>query len=168
MNVIKSAGGSNWKYTRIKDKECGALVRVVRSLWGSLDRKETAKNAERVLSDFHHRKQRARAWSTALQSPQITDMPSSEPIGNPTEKKIVNHLSDDEFVARCIQIVEAIEDDTQRGVLTYTYIKPLSSVELIAERLAISRQSYYRYKESALVAFAELWPPIPSELLVYR
>jgi hypothetical protein len=36
------------------------------------------------------------------------------------------------------------------------------------ERLGMQSTAYYHAKEDALIAFAEIWPPSPSELLVYR
>ncbi|QPI89320.1 DUF1492 domain-containing protein [Lacticaseibacillus paracasei subsp. tolerans] len=144
------------------------MTRVM-SLWGRLDREETAANAESVLIDYRHRKARARAWSMALQSPTMDGMPRNETVENTAEGRIVNHLTDDEFVTRCQNTIACIEKPEHRRLLELTYIQPLATVEDIAERLSLSRATYYRDKENALIAFAEVWPPAGSSvLLVYR
>lgn len=96
-------------------------------------------------------------------------MPRNQSTDNVAEAKIVNHLYDRDFVDCCMQVIACIEKPEYRRLLELTYIKPLPTVEAIAERLSLSRATYYREKENALVAFAELWPPTgSSELLVYR
>lgn len=144
------------------------MTRVM-SLWGRLNREETAANAESVLIDYRHRKARARGWSMSLQSPTMDGMPRNQSTDNKVESKIVNYLSDDEFVQQCLEVISGIEKAEYRKLLELTYIKPLPTVTRIAEAVHLSRAKYYRDKEAALIAFAELWPPSGSSpLLVYR
>lgn len=144
------------------------MGRIVQSYFRRLDREATAKNAELVLGDYRHRHQKARRAEVAgLKSPSMDGMPRTESIENGVEDKIINHLSDQEFAAKVILAIECIEDDEQRHLLKLLYIGAPLSVEAIQTRLSLSAKTYYRVKEDALNAFAEVWPPAPSELLVY-
>lgn len=142
------------------------MVRVT-SLYSKLDKRATAENAAAVLSDYPHRRARSLSWSMDLQSPSMDGMPRNDSVDNRTEHKIVDHLDDEQFVRRCNNILATITNETYRNILRFTYLHPLVSVEAVQERLHLAPSTYRRQREEALVAFAELWPPIPSELLVY-
>lgn len=145
------------------------MGRLVQSYFMRLDREATAKNAERLLGDFRHREQKAkRADVLGLQSPTMDGMPRNETVENSAERRIISHLSDQEFVERVKRALECIEDDTSRLILQSLYICRPIKAEALMERLTMSNTAYYHAKEEALVAFAEVWPPVPSELLVYR
>lgn len=145
------------------------MGRLVQTYFRRLDHEETAKNAERLLGDFRHRENKAkRADVLGLQSPTIDGMPRNELVENSAERRIISHLSDQEFVDRVKRAVECIESDEQRKILIGLYIGHPVKAETIMEALGMSTTAYYHAKEEALVAFAEVWPPIPSELLVYR
>lgn len=132
-----------------------------------IDQEATAANAELVLTDYTHRRARVRRWSMDLQSPAMDGMPRNDSVENTAELKIVDHLSDSQFVYRCDHILECIESDEYRSILKYTYYRPLATVEDVQERLNMTSSTYYRQRTKALNAFAELWPPKPSALLVY-
>lgn len=142
------------------------MVRVT-SLYSRLDKKATAENAAAMLSDYPHRLARSRAWSMDLQSPVMDGMPRNDSIENRAESKVVDHLDDEQFVRRCDNIVRAITNETYQNILRFTYMQPLESVEAIEERMFMAPSTYRRQRVEALVAFAELWPPVPSNLLVY-
>ena len=143
------------------------MVRVT-SLYSRIDRKATAANAEAVLMDYQHHYARVISWSMDLQSPNMDGMPRNPSVDNNAEIKITNRLSDEQFVKRCNNIVQRIENETYRNIIRFTYFRPLPTVRDIEERLALSPSTYRRQKQEALVLFAELWPPVPSELLVYK
>lgn len=145
------------------------MGRLVQSYFRRLDREATAENAEGLLSDFRHREQKAkRADVLGLKSPAMDGMPRNDTVENSVERRITDHLSDQEFVERVKRAVECIESDEQRKILIGLYIGHPVKAETIMEALGMSTTAYYHAKEEALVAFAEVWPPIPSELLVYR
>lgn len=145
------------------------MGRLVQSYFRRLDREATAKNAEGLLGDFRHREQKAkRADVLGLKSPAMDGMPRNDTVENSAERRIISHLSDQEFVDRVKRAVECIESDEQRKILIGLYIGHPVKAETIMEALGMSTTAYYHAKEEALVAFAEVWPPIPSELLVYR
>lgn len=145
------------------------MGRLVQSYSGRLDHEETAKNAERLLSDFRHRKAKSRrAEVMGLKSPLMDGMPRNDSVENGTETKLIAELSDQEFVQRVRRAIECIESDESRVILRCLYIDRPVTAENIMMRLGMSTTAYYHAKEEALVAFAEVWPPVPSELLVYR
>lgn len=144
------------------------MGRIVQSYSRRLDREATAKNAEMVLGDYRHRHQKARRTEVAgLKSPSMDGMPRTKSIENVVEDKVINHLSDQEFATKVILAIECIGDDEHRHLLKLLYIGAPLPVEAIQERLNLSAKTYYRVKEDVLNAFAEVWPPSPSELLVY-
>lgn len=145
------------------------MGRLVQSYFRRLDREATAENAEGLLSDFRHREQKAkRADVLGLKSPAMDGMPRNETVENTAEGRIVEHLSDKEFTERVRRAIECIESDEAKVILCGLYIGRPLTAEALMERLAMSNTAYYHAKEEALVAFAEVWPPVPSELLVYR
>lgn len=145
------------------------MGRLVQPYFRRLDREATAKNAERLLGDFRHREQKAkRADVLGLASPSLDGMPRNDTVENTVEGRIVEHLSDKEFTERVRRAIECIESDEAKVILCGLYIGRPLTAEALMERLAMSNTAYYHAKEEALVAFAEVWPPVPSELLVYR
>jgi ArpU family phage transcriptional regulator len=145
------------------------MGRLVQTYFSRLDRKATAENADLVLGDYRHRRQKARRNDVAsIGSPSMDGMPKTASVANGQENMVVNHLGDAEFVAKVDTAIECIEDDDQRAVLKLLYISHQLTAEAIQERLHMSNTAYYHTKEDALIAFAEVWPPQPSELLVYR
>ena len=145
------------------------MGRLVQSYFRRLDHEETAKNAERLLSDFRHREAKSkRAEVMGLKSPLMDGMPRNDTTDNSVERRITDHLSDQEFVERVRRAIECIESDEAKVILCGLYIGRPLTAEALMERMAMSNTAYYHAKEEALVAFAEVWPPFPSELLVYR
>ncbi|MCI1894784.1 MAG: DUF1492 domain-containing protein [Lactobacillus sp.] len=145
------------------------MGRLVQTYFRRLDHEETAKNAERLLGDFRHRENKAkRADVLGLKSPAMDGMPRNDTVENTAESRIVDHLSDQQFVERVKRAIECIESDEARLILRGLYIGRPITAEALMDRLAMSNTAYYHAKEEALVAFAEVWPPVPSELLVYR
>ncbi|MFD1441209.1 ArpU family phage packaging/lysis transcriptional regulator [Lacticaseibacillus hegangensis] len=145
------------------------MGRLVQTYFRRLDHEETAKNAERLLSDFRHREAKSkRAEVMGLKSPLMDGMPRNDSVENGTETKLIAELSDQEFVQRVRRAIECIESEESRVILRCLYIDRPVTAENIMIRLSMSNTAYYHAKEEALVAFAEVWPPEPSELLAYR
>lgn len=145
------------------------MRRLVQTYASRLDHEATAENAERLLGDFRHRKQKSKRPDVAgLKSPSLDGMPRNDTVENTAESRIVDHLSDQQFVEQVERALERIESDEARLILRGLYIGRPITAEALMERLAMSNTAYYHAKEEALVAFAEVWPPVPSELLVYR
>ncbi|MCI1912946.1 MAG: hypothetical protein LKJ06_07925 [Schleiferilactobacillus harbinensis] len=145
------------------------MMRIVQTYWRRLDHEATATNAEAVLMDYRHRKHKAKRNEVTIQSPQMDGMPRSPSTENAQENKILRDLEDGEFCQQCDRVISAIESSEGRTILRllYTVGRP-PKVESIMEQLGMQSTAYYHAREDALVAFAELWPPSPSELLVYR
>lgn len=144
-------------------------MRIVQTYWRRLDHEATAANAEAVLMDYRHRKAKAKRNEITIQSPRMDGMPRSPSTENAQENKILRDLEDGEFCQQCDRVINAIESSEGRTILKllYTVDRP-PKVESIMERLGMQSTAYYHAKEDALIAFAEIWPPSPSELLVYR
>ncbi|MFT8412311.1 MAG: ArpU family phage packaging/lysis transcriptional regulator [Schleiferilactobacillus perolens] len=145
------------------------MMRVVQTYWRRLDHEATAANAEFVLMDYRHRKQKSKRNEITLQSPAIDGMPRSPSTENSQENKLLKYLNDWDFVAQCDRAIESVENDESRTILKllYTTDYPVK-VQTIMDRLGMETTAYYHAKQDALIAFAEVWPPSPSELLVYR
>lgn len=145
------------------------MMRIVQTYWRRLDHEATAANAEAVLMDYRHRKAKAKRNEITIQSPRMDGMPRSPSTENAQENKILRDLEDGEFCQQCDRVINAIESSEGRTILKllYTVDRP-PKVESIMERLGMQSTAYYHAKEDALIAFAEIWPPSPSELLVYR
>lgn len=145
------------------------MMRIVQTYWRRLDHEATAANAEAVLMDYRHRKAKAKRNEITIQSPRMDGMPRSPSTENAQENKILRDLEDGEFCQQCDRVINAIESSEGRTILKllYTVDRP-PKVESIMERLGMQSTAYYHAKDDALIAFAEIWPPSPSELLVYR
>lgn len=145
------------------------MMRIVQTYWRRLDHEATAANAEAVLMDYRHRKAKAKRNEITIQSPRMDGMPRSPSTENAQENKILRDLEDGEFCQQCDRVINAIESSEGRTILKllYTVDRP-PKVESIMERIGMQSTAYYHAKEDALIAFAEIWPPSPSELLVYR
>ena len=138
-----------------------------------MDRDETAANAERVLLSYEHHKSMALRWSISLKSPVIDGMPRNDSVENNTERQITNHIDDQLYVKQCEVIINEIMPQTSRNpkwpdILRYTYLKPLATDLAVQERVGYEHSAFYEAKKDALCAFAELWPPYPSELVVRK
>lgn len=148
-------------------EELAVLVKV-NTYFSNIDREATIGNAKAVLEDYEHRKRRALRFSFALKSPKFDGMPRSEAQGNPLEDSIVNHVSDQTYVTTCEDVINAIQDQVQRQILWYTYIKPLADNDAIMDKVNLSYAQFYREKNEALLTFAEIFPPLPSDLIVKK
>jgi ArpU family phage transcriptional regulator len=139
----------------------------INTMYDHIDEKRTAANAEALLLDYRHRQAVAKRSELALQSPILDGMPSVSNLHS-TEENIIRGLDDQNFIAQCRRVIAAINNEEYQHILNWLYITPLPTVQVIMERLGMSTTAYYHAKQHALVAFAELWPPSPSELLVYK
>ncbi|MFT8409886.1 MAG: ArpU family phage packaging/lysis transcriptional regulator [Schleiferilactobacillus perolens] len=140
--------------------------------FSKIDKDKTAANAEAVLLEYPHRKALASRSLVGLQSPKMDGMPRSPSAENHTEDPIINHLDDKLYVYQCEKIVNEILPDTASNDKWPTILKlryliryPLSDADIM-ERVHYEHTAYYDGLKEALCAFAELWPPFPSELVV--
>jgi ArpU family phage transcriptional regulator len=134
-----------------------------------LDIEQTAINADQVLSQYQHHKAMAKRWDLSLQSPKMDGMPKSPSYGNTAENSITSHLDDKLFSLQCERIIrEGMTDERLAKILEYTYLKPLNSDYAVMMKVGYEKTQFYEQRKIALCAFAELWPPFPSELVVYQ
>lgn len=149
------------------------MVRVT-SWYSKVDRDQTASNAAEILLAYPHHKALAMRYTIALQSPNMDGMPRSDSFDNTTEAKIIGHLDDKQFVAQVDYILNEMMPEVSRNenwakILKLAYItRGGLQDKAIQERLGYEHSAYYEAKKDALCAFAELWPPFPSELVVLQ
>lgn len=124
----------------------------------------TIQNAKDFLSEYQHFHRIELRSVVALQSPVISDMPKGDSKGNSNEDKVISHLDAKMYCATCRNVIQAIESDTYRKILHQTYIKPIYNDEIIMSHVGLSRTQFYATKNDALIAFAELCPPMPNIL----
>lgn len=152
-------------------------VAKIHTLHDLIDMKRTAANVEVLLADYRHRNALTKRNLFALRSPQLDGMPhSSDPHG--LEDRIAGMMDKDTdsggldsatYVKQCDEVLAAMVNEDHQAILKLLYFipQPITN-EMIMDRLNMGSSSYYRHRRIALVEFAELWPPSPSELLVYK
>lgn len=151
----------------VRQRKGSTNVAKIHTLHDLIDMKRTAANVEELLADYRHRNALTKRNLFALRSPQLDGMPSVSNLHS-TEENIIRGLDDQNFIAQCRRVIAAINNEEYQHILNWLYITPLPTVQVIMERLGMSTTAYYHAKQHALVAFAELWPPSPSELLVCK
>lgn len=116
---------------------------------------KTARNATIVLRQYQHRK-------TLLKRATYDFFKDSS-------KSTQYVLSNQQFCDQCEHIINYdIANKAYSLILKYTFLEPLPSNIDIMEKIGYEKTTFYKYKKFALVAFAELWPPIPHELIVLK
>lgn len=143
-----------------------------------INEEATIENAKKFLSEYRHYHRIELRSVIALQSPVISGMPSGDSKGNTNEDRVISHLDAKTYCATCRHAIEAIESDTYRKILSETYIKPVYNDDLIMSDVGLEHSRFYDVKNDALIAFAEICPPMPDiknpddvatiDLLVYK
>ena len=137
------------------------------------DRDETAANAERILLEYPRAKSKTLRGAVSIQSPTLDGMPRNDTVSNRNEDKIINTLDDEDLVAQCDYIVNKAmpnvsKDPNWAKIIKLAYLLPQPMKDVaIQQRLGYGHTAYYDAKKEALCAFAELWPPFPTEIVTY-
>lgn len=142
-------------------------------LHSSIDDDATAKNAEALLLEYPHYWRLARQASYGLQSPKMDGMPRSDSAVNKSDLAIIGNIDAQQWVHICNKVLEDMEQTqwgkTQRwhAILREKYVRGLPDYTVMSN-LNIEKSQYYDERRDALVAFAEMWPPVLNKLVVSR
>ena len=91
--------------------------------------------------------------STQLQSPTLSDMPTSKPVGNTNEKKIINMLEAQRIVKEVIKSIRYVRGHGST-ILYDTYVVNIDNWKT-ANKIGYSRARYQDLKNQSLLDFAD-------------
>lgn len=119
-----------------------------------VDELATSKNVKHFLSKIFPRLIMLSGLdSTQLQSPTLSDMPTSKPVGNSNEKKIINMLEAQRIVKEVIKSMKCCRGHSST-ILFDVYVLEVSAVK-IEMKIGFSQAQFYRLKKKALLDFAD-------------
>lgn len=137
--------------------------------WAShIDRNQTAKNAKSELQQYFTMRRLARR-SAYMATPKISDIPRSPQTNNHVEDHMIEQLNAQQWIDNLNGVLEDMQASNERyaKIIKLCYLQGLDNSQAM-ERLGVSESTFTANKRDALVAFAEAWPPFPSELLAYN
>ena len=91
--------------------------------------------------------------STQLQSPTLSDMPASKPVGNTNEKKIINMLEAQRLVKEVIKSMKYVCGHGST-ILFDVYVLNIDNW-ITANKIGYSSARYQDFKNQALLDFAD-------------
>ncbi|WP_196246206.1 ArpU family phage packaging/lysis transcriptional regulator [Lacticaseibacillus zhaodongensis] len=146
-------------------------MKRVTSLHSSIDEDETAKNAEALLLEYPHYWRLSRQASYGLKSPAMDGMPRPDSTANTADLAIINKVDAGQWLRICNTIIDGMQQTqygkTQRwhAILKERYVRGLPDYTVMSN-LGIEKSQYYEERRDALIAFAEMWPPVLGQLVV--
>ena len=90
---------------------------------------------------------------TQLQSPTLSDMPTSKPVGNTNEKKIINMLEAQRLVKEVINCIKCCRGHGST-ILYDTYVLNIDNWKT-ANKIGYSHARYQDLKNQSLLDFAD-------------
>ena len=131
-----------------------------------LDEKATRARVKNFLNDEFKQILSTSSKSAAdLQSPTISDMPSSPNYGNANENTIINTTDADIAIQEVIEAINTIDDEDSVKILKFRFLLMLDW-NLINARLSVSEATMYRYFDKACIQFARNYKRI--NLCIYK
>ncbi len=133
------------------------MVRATR-YFSLIDHDKTIENAKEVLGNYWHHKRLAQRTKIALRSPVMDGMTKSPSYGNKAEDKIVSHADELRYIDCCEKAIKSVEIERYRIILTETYLVPIDKRKpwwMIADELHLSKSTYYRNLNEALLTFSD-------------
>lgn len=124
-----------------------------------------------LYQDYHRIERRD---IISLRSPSYDGMPKAPHSNNAQEDKVVDHLSAAMICRDVRNAIDALEDWRFRYIINHTFIKSNDLIEIQMDELGVSRTRYSELKNEALIAFAEIYPPMldengkPDDLMVFK
>ena len=91
--------------------------------------------------------------STQLQSPTLSDMPASKPVGNTNEKKIITMLEAQRLVKEAIESMKYVRGHGST-ILYDTYVLNIDNWKT-ANKIGYSQSRYHDLKNQSLLDFAD-------------
>ncbi|WP_076634780.1 ArpU family phage packaging/lysis transcriptional regulator [Lactiplantibacillus plantarum] len=145
---------------------------MVNEEFRNIDENATIEKAKRVLSEYTQWRLKSRRVSFDLQSPVMDGMPKNRSFSNREEEKRTNKSNADFMANTVVDVINGIADISEvtedyAAILRMVYIKHYSNVRCMRE-LGLSEKTFYRYRKTALLAFASMYPPVVEKLLVHK
>lgn len=123
-----------------------------------MNREKTAEKTRTWLStEFQSKQHKANYASILKKAGQISDMPMSGPSVSVDDKLIV-YMEAHKEVAMVLGAFDSL-NSLHSKILRLNFVENLKDVDAMA-KLDLEYATYYRYKQDALVEFAELYGPI--------
>jgi ArpU family phage transcriptional regulator len=142
-------------------------MRRVTQFYSRVDRDKTADRAHQELCMYDQNYALSCRGAGTLQSPQSDGMPKSPNHENHVEEGIIDHVYAKAWVGQVNNVLEAMTNDDYSTIIRLYYIKHVQDIDIM-DRINRRRSQYYEIKKDALVTFAEMWRPFPSELVVKK
>ena len=118
------------------------------------DELATRKNVRKFLKKtFPRLIMLSKISSTQLQSPTLSDMPTSKPVGNVNEKKIINMLEAQRLVKEVINIIKCCRGHGST-ILFDVYVLNIADWKT-ANKIGYSEARYQDLKNQSLLDFAD-------------
>lgn len=138
----------------------------------NIDEDKTIENAKRVLNEYSQWRLKARRVSFDLQSPSMDGMPKNHSFVNHEVEKHANKDNAEFMASMVINVINAIGEvdevtEYYAGILKMIYVKHYSNIRCMQE-LGLSEKTFYRYRRTAYLAFASVYPPKLEKLLVHN
>jgi ArpU family phage transcriptional regulator len=143
------------------------MRRATRFYNRTFDEDKTADRAHQELCMYDQNVALSRRTPGGLQSPQSDGMPKAPTFVNRAEEGIVDHVYAVAWVNQVHSVLHDMTNERYSTILRLYYLKHVQDTDIM-ERIHLSRSQYYESKKDALIAFAEMWRPLPSELVVKR
>lgn len=139
------------------------------SYFSRFDQSETIRNAKQLLQDYPHYKRLELATRPTLHSPQIDCMPPNHSAENGMENAMIRHVYFVVYVSACERTIANLPNDMDRKILKTRYLDGHTD-SYTMKQVGLEHSAYGDAKNQALIAFAELCPPLPDygQLIVYR
>lgn len=140
-----------------------------RATWihSRIDFDATAKNAEAELLNYGHYWRMSRRANYDLQSPNMDGMPRTPSALNKTDLTIIGNIDAAAWLNCCNSIISDMSMSSERyhKILKLRYECGMEDKDVM-KKLHLEKSQYYEERRDALVAFAEMWPARPNELVV--
>lgn len=150
------------------------MLRVT-DYFSGIDDKKTAKNAKQWLLKYGEKKMIAKRYQVSMvniSSPMISDMPSSPSFGNHVEDKMAKAIDEcreaENYMRITEQVIEGIEDDELKQLLTLKYLKIGYNDVAVQSLLHMISSTFYNAETNALIVFAFLFPPYIKQMVVSK
>lgn len=102
---------------------------------------------------------------TQLQSPTLSDMPASKPVGNTNEKKIINMLEAQRLVKEVINCINCVRGHGST-ILYDVYVLDVADWKT-ANKIGYSSARYQDFKNQSLLDFADAFM-YEKDLHIYK
>jgi len=147
----------------------------VTDYFSGIDRVKTADNAEIWLLEYGNKKLLAIRYlnmMAGVSSPKYDGMPKGHHNNNATEDKMIEVVDKYHEVAEYMriteQVIESIENDDMRLILTKKYLNEGNNDVDIMNEIHLGKLAYYDMRRDALNLFAFIFPPFIKKMIVHK